>query len=102
LLFGASFGGVIAVVVVYVREISPPEDVTYVIGATAIIGCIGQIAGPAVSGMVAEATGSLTGSFLISAMMCFLSIPLIGLASWSHGKSSGNSVGAGLGHSSGR
>jgi predicted MFS family arabinose efflux permease len=79
-LFGASFVGLVTIVIVLARESSPPEDAAYVIGAAIICLSIGQAAGPAVAGLVARLTGSLAGAFWLAAVACAAGAPLSVLA----------------------
>jgi predicted MFS family arabinose efflux permease len=76
LLFGASFVGLVTIVIVFAREASPPQDAPYVIGAAIIFLSIGQATGPAMAGIVAELTGSLAASFWLAAVACAIGAPV--------------------------
>ncbi len=80
LCFGATFVGLVTVVMAFVGELSPPGDVAHVIGGATVAASIGQVAGPAVAGMMADATGTLTSAFVLSALACLAGAPLVLLA----------------------
>jgi predicted MFS family arabinose efflux permease len=75
-LFGASFVGLVTIVIVFAREVSRPGDAAYVIGAAIICLSIGQASGPAIAGAVAEATGSLAAAFWLAAIACAAGAPV--------------------------
>jgi predicted MFS family arabinose efflux permease len=69
-LFGASFIGLGTIVVVYAREVSSPDRAARAIGFAIVCVSVGQAAGPALAGTVAEVTASLAIAFIAAAAAC--------------------------------
>lgn len=75
-LLGGTFMGLTALGLIFAREIAPGDPRVALAWMTAAFG-LGQMIGPALAGVVFEATGSFTGSSLTAALALILAAVLV-------------------------
>ncbi len=75
-LFGIAAWSIPTIMAAAVGDYMGPEKAAAALGLITLFFGIGQISGPAVAGMLAEAAGSFSGSFLMAAVVAFVAVVL--------------------------
>jgi MFS family permease len=75
-IFGITYGGIIAVFPVVTAELSGLESLGVILGATIFLGTIGEAVGALVGGSIFDITGSYWLAFLICVVICALAVML--------------------------
>lgn len=82
-LFGGSSGARVAVLSLVIWEMFGAENVSHYYGLASGVGGIGVAIGPALVGVIFDATGSYGTAFLTAAFFVFASLPFILASFWS-------------------
>lgn len=75
-LFGLVAWSIPSIIAAMVGDYAGPQQAARIFGLVTFIFAIGQIAGPAIAGVIAEQTGSFAGSFLMAGLCTILGLLL--------------------------
>ena len=75
-LFGLVAWSIPSIIAAMVGDYAGPQQAARIFGLVTFIFAIGQIAGPAIAGVMAEKTGSFAGSFLMAGLCTILGLLL--------------------------
>ncbi len=77
-LFGLAFGGIVPSYALIVRELFPPEQAGWRIGAVILFGSIGMALGGWLGGQIFDLTGSYQNAFLVGVAFNLCNLTLVG------------------------
>jgi MFS family permease len=77
-LFGLAFGGIVPCYALIVRELFPPEQAGWRIGALILFGSIGMALGGWLGGQIFDLTGSYRNAFLVGVAFNLGNLALVG------------------------